>query len=83
MGSIIEPGQLVAERFVVEKVLGRGNFGTTFAARDQESGNKVAVKEHGSRRRSAAVFIPLVLALLFLRRRRLDKTYSRTRRLGA
>ena len=38
-------GTVLAGQYIVEKVLGQGGFGITYAASDHKSGNKVAVKE--------------------------------------
>ncbi|MBO6260935.1 MAG: protein kinase [Lachnospiraceae bacterium] len=38
-------GTVLAGQYIVEKVLGQGGFGITYAASDHKTGNKVAVKE--------------------------------------
>jgi hypothetical protein len=40
----IAPGELVADRWQVERFLGEGTFGWVFSARDQASGEPVALK---------------------------------------
>ena len=39
------PGDIVLERYTIERTLGDGSSGTTYAARDNETGARVAVKE--------------------------------------
>ncbi|MBS2011940.1 MAG: protein kinase [Deltaproteobacteria bacterium] len=42
--SIPQPGELVAGRYEVERVLGAGGMGVVLAARDRESGEPIALK---------------------------------------
>jgi len=44
MSSALGPGETLASRYEIEKILGKGGFGTTFAARDCRTDNRVAVK---------------------------------------
>ncbi|MCA9660482.1 MAG: serine/threonine protein kinase [Myxococcales bacterium] len=39
------PGDCVADRYEILRVIGRGGFGTTFAARDLRTGDHVAIKQ--------------------------------------
>ena len=39
------PGDVVLNRYMIERKLGYGSSGTTYAARDSETGTRVAVKE--------------------------------------
>jgi hypothetical protein len=39
-----QPGEVILGRYEIERVLGRGGFGTTWSARDQQTGAYVAVK---------------------------------------
>ena len=38
-------GSVLAGQYIIDKVLGQGGFGITYAATDHKTGNKVAVKE--------------------------------------
>lgn len=37
-------GEVIDDRYEVERVLGKGGFGTTYAAMDRQTGNRVALK---------------------------------------
>ncbi|MEZ4383820.1 MAG: serine/threonine-protein kinase [Nannocystaceae bacterium] len=39
------PGDRVADRYVIQRIIGRGGFGTTYAARDLRTGDEVAIKQ--------------------------------------
>ncbi|MCR5012934.1 MAG: protein kinase [Lachnospiraceae bacterium] len=41
----LAPGSVLAGQYIIDKVLGQGGFGITYAATDHKTGNKVAVKE--------------------------------------
>ncbi len=41
---MLEPGSTIAERFQITKLLGRGGFGETYAAKDTTTGQDVAIK---------------------------------------
>lgn len=46
----MEPGSTLDSRYTIVEVLGRGSFGTTYAADDSRSGARVAIKELDLRR---------------------------------
>ncbi len=43
---LLAPGTLLDNRFLLGRVLGAGGFGVTYLAKDNTTGNKVAVKEY-------------------------------------
>ncbi len=43
---MLQPGTMLNSRFLLGRVLGAGGFGVTYLAKDNVSGNKVAVKEY-------------------------------------
>jgi serine/threonine-protein kinase len=43
-GAPLEPGNLVASRYRVEKLIGRGGMGAVYVAQDERLGEKVALK---------------------------------------
>src|SRR5262249_5195891 len=43
-GARMQPGDVVAERFEIERLAGTGGMGAVFRARDRETGEPVAVK---------------------------------------
>ena len=44
MKGLLEPGDVVADRFVIENEIGRGGFSIVYAARDRSDNRPVAVK---------------------------------------
>lgn len=45
-GQVLAPGQVLADRYEIEKTLGQGGFGITYAAMDKKLLGRVAVKEY-------------------------------------
>lgn len=53
-GTHVKAGDVIAERFVVEALIGEGGMGTVFRALDRQSGAPVALKVLGTRELSHA-----------------------------
>ena len=43
--GMLQPGDLLADRFEIERQLGRGGFGAVYAAMDRSLGRRIAIKQ--------------------------------------